>query len=428
MKRIAKQLETLTQSIVARGKIACAGLVAMASVTMLVSCGEGQNLNQFLIAGNEDKAVDHLVDRANYHFDKGELQLASEYADKALAINPTNEEVVLTKGYISLSEAGVGIFQLSKKLIDLGDDTEGAASLLFHAEDSSTDASAFLSKMGTLIGDEDELDKIKGDEVIGTGLFQNLNYQPPLPADESRRKEVTVIDKTNEALSTICPLVAVEAKVLETDTAFGDLRHETDGCAQSSRPTQSLARVHFIWALSHLMEATAFNLVLVPALNTLESQATAASTEPGETANNQTVTIEKSIAAFTTLADAIEDILPSGADAQNSMLNGMLNDLDATARGFAQIPGIPPEMGETIGNAIAGFRAKQNQFASAGKNAGASSLKDQLLGTVTSKLSDYIKNPPADMTDADKEQACDALASFSGPELASLQELNACPE
>lgn len=436
MKRIAyltkEQSKAQSKDQSARGitiesKIVAAIIGFVSLSALLVGCGDGQNLNQFLIAGNEDKAVDHLVDRATYHFDRGDLVQANEYADKAYAINPSNEEVVLAKGYISLSQAGVGIFQLSRKLIDLGDDAEAGTSLLLNSADSTTDASGFLSKLGTLIGDEDELDKIKGDVVVGQGLFNGLDYHPPLPADESRTKDVTVIDKTNEALITVCPLVRTDAKVLDSANTNGDIRHEGDQCAQSSRSTKNPVQVHFVWALSHLMEATAFNLVLVPALNTLEQQATAASVEPGQTSGTATATIEASIAAFDTLATAIDTILPSGPGAENSMLNGMLNDLDATARGFASIPGIPDEMSKKISEAIAGFRAKQGHFANTGKAQSANSLKDQLVEKVSSKVSDYIKNPPTPMTTAQVQQACDALADISPVELAALKELQKCP-
>lgn len=437
MKRIASLNKELGKEQSARGfslsfleskskKVAAfVGVVSLSAV--LVGCGDGQNLNQFLIAGNEDKAVDHLVDRATYHFDRGELDKANEYVDKAYAINPTNEEVVLAKGYISLSQAGVGIFQLSKKLIDLGDDSEAGTNLLLNSADSTDSASEFLSKLGTLIGDEKELDKIKGEEVVGSGLFNGLNYQPPLPADVSREKDVVVIDKTNEALLTICPLVSLTAKVLDSPTANGDTRHEADQCAQSSRSTKNPVQVHFIWALSHLMEATAFNLVLVPALNTLEAQASKASVEPGQGAGGAAAAIEASIAAFDTLATAIDTILPSGPGAENSMLNGMLNDLDATARGFASIPGIPEDMGKKIGEAIAGFRAKQGHFASTGKSMGANSLKDHLVEKVSGKVANYIKNPPESMTTQQIEKACDALQNISPIELAALQELQKCP-
>lgn len=394
---------------------------------LLIGCGEGQNFNKYLIAENEDQAVDHLVDRATYYFDRGELELAASYADKAHAINATNEEAVLIKGYINLSQAGAGIFQLTKKLMDLGNDSEGAASLMLNAAESSTDASGFLSKLGGLVGDESTLDAIKGPEKVGSGAFIKLNYHPPLPANESRSKNVQVIDKTNEALKVICPLVNSGAKVLDTATAFGDERHEADFCSASTRPTESSARIHFIWSLAHLMEGTAFNLVLVPALTTLEKQAAAASVKPGErTETGVTMNIADSVAAFAALVTAIDDILPSGTGAQNSMLNGMLNDLDATAKGFAQIPGIPDKMVSKLTESIASFRNKQSQFANAGKNAGASSLKDQLLGKVSSKVSEYIENPPAGITPTQTADACSSLKSISPTEHAALVASGKC--
>lgn len=394
---------------------------------LLIGCGEGQNFNKYLIAENEDQAVDHLVDRATYHFDRGELELAASYADKAHGINPTNEEAVLVKGYINLSQAGAGIFQLTKKLMDLGNDSEGAASLMLNTAESSSDASGFLSKLGGLIGDDSTLDAIKGPEKVGEGVFFKLNYHPPLPANESRSKEVQLIDKTNEALKVICPLVNSGAKVLATDSAFGDERHEADYCAQSSRETDSSARVHFIWSLAHLMEGTAFNLVLVPALTTLEKQAAAASVKPGErTEEGVIVNAGGSIAAFAALVTAVDDILPSGTGAQNSMLNGMLNDLDATAKGFAQIPGIPDKMVSKLTDSIDSFRKKQSQFANAGQNAGASSLKDQLLGKVSSSVSKYIKDPPDGVTAAQTTEACTSLKSISPTEHQALVTSGKC--
>lgn len=394
---------------------------------LLISCGDGQNFNTFLIADNEDQAVDHLVDRATYHFDRGELDKASLYADKAHAINPSNEEAVLIKGYISLSQAGAGIFELTKKLMDLGDDSSGAASLMLNTAESANDATSFLSQLGGLVGDQDALNKIKGPEKVGTGAFVKLNYRPPLPASESRTKQVQVIDKTNEALTVICPLVNSGAKVLGNANAFGDVRHEADFCAQASRESLSSARIHFIWSLAHLMEGTAFNLVLVPALTTLEKQAAAASVKPGEvTENGVTMNIPDSVAAFADLVTAIDDILPSGSGAEHSMLNGMLNDLDATAKGFAQIPGIPDEMVSKLTEAIDSFRSKQSQFANAGQNAGASSLKDQLLGTVSSKVSEYISDPPPGMTPAQTTDACASLKSISPTQHAALVASGKC--
>lgn len=413
-----------------QAKVGAKLLVAAASLSwLLVSCGDGQNLNSYLVAENEDQAVDHLVDRATYYFDRGELDTAAQYANRAHAINPTNEEAVLIKGYINLSEAGVGVFQLTKKLMDLGNDSEGAASLFMNAAESSSDASGFLSKLGTLVGDKSELEKIKGTERVGSGLFQSLNYKPPLKATESRTKEVTVITKTNEALRAVCPLVHRDAKVLDTDTSHGDVRHEQDYCQGSDRATQSSARVHFIWSLAHLMEGTAFNLVLVPALTTLEKQAAVASLKPGErTDAGVEVNVAGSIGAFTTLATAIDDILPSGADSQNSMLSGMLNDLDATAKGFGQIPGIPDSMVNKLTESINSFRSKQNQFANAGKNAGASSLKDQLLSKVGTAVSKYIKTPPpgATLTPQQETEACEALAAISPIELAAAKAAGKC--
>lgn len=398
--------------------------------TIFLNCSAETNLNKVFVAQNEDEAVDYLLSKATLYFDKGDFTKAEGYINKAFELNPANEEVAIAKGYINLSQAGVGIFELSQKLISLSDDdtslTESNA--LFLAAESSSSTTEFLEKLGTLITDQTEIEKLKGTEVEGVGLFSGLDYSPPLSSIESRLQGVTVVDKSNAAINVVCGFVNDDAKILGlTEDEVADPRHSTDVCPQALTPAKNNAKVHFIWALAHLMEATAFNLVVLPVLTTLESQAAYASKPPNTSLeNDQVVTIAGSIEAFSTLAGTIDAVLPSGEGSENSMLLGMLNDLDATAKGFGQIAGIPKELISKLTESISSFRNSQSKFQKAGQFKGASSLKDQLVSKVSSSMKKYLENPPTGFDSTQKTDACKSLKSVSSTEYDVLVASGKC--
>lgn len=364
----------------------CLGLLSCA---LLLGCGD-TNFNEIILTSDAQKdAIDQLLIEARYEYDKGNSDKAMALAEKAYAINPLGEETLILKANIYLSQAGLDSFGIADRLIEDkpaqqdGDKTASAFSALADVMNlSATDFDAMADSS----------------QVEGTTI--KILY--PRSATTAREGSSPVLSSINNAIATLCPLILDEAKMAN------DTRHQ----CEKAPDIQKLAKSHFAWSLAHLGEAIAFyTVVLYDNDNGVPNLQDAIN---GVDKNNLTDLVSR----LTMVTSAISSILPTGVNAESSMLNAMFNDLDTTNKGFSAIVGIPESVTKKISDAITNLKTKVSSIGSGGNtpDAVASKQNEALKNSLTSGLSTQLKSKiesASNLSDADRIKACCAYRSIN---------------
>ena len=93
-------------------------LVCLLSLSFFIaSCGS-YSLNSLFVSEEDKLRVDVLLDQAIMSLDKGEYRDANNYIQKAALIDPQNEKIAQTKGYVVLGQAGFDVFSITLKLME----------------------------------------------------------------------------------------------------------------------------------------------------------------------------------------------------------------------------------------------------------------------------------------------------------------------
>lgn len=366
-------------------------LLGLSSAIWLSACGDS-NFNEMLLVSDKQKnALDQLLQEAKYHYDKGDADKAMALTEKAAAINPYNEETLILKAYIYLSRAGLDAFSLSKNLIEQSekkaDDTTSAT------DKTSESFSAMASVLSLTPADLDTM----GTSSTAAGTEYKLYY--PYPADQARSGGSLAITAINQAIATLCPLVA------DSTRSSTDARHS---CEKSPYALQRSGKSHFAWALAHLGEAIAFYTVVL--YDDGNGKPNVQDVADSIDKNN----ISQLVSRVTALQGAVSSIFPTGDAASNSMLNAMFSNLEATNKGFGAIEGVPPTVTKTVSDSIENLKAKISKI---GGTANESSKQNEALrNSLTTGLSTDLKKKiesTTNISDADKIKACCAYRAIN---------------
>ncbi len=366
-------------------------MAGLLMVLGLSGCGDTNFNEMLLVSEGQKKASDQLLLEARYSYDKGNLGKAMSLVDQADRINPYNEDTLVLKAYIYLSQAGLDAFSISKNLIAQSEKKSETTS-------SSDKTSESFSALGTLMNlTSDDLSKMGTPTPVASA--NNIVLYYPFPAAEARAGGSATITSLNQAIATLCPLISDAAK------SSDDERHV---CDEGPYPIQRTAKSNFAWALAHLGEAIAFYTVvlyddgnLVPNIQDVAS---------GIDRND----ISKLVARVTTLQAAVNSIFPTGTDANKSMLNALFDDLDTTNRGFSAIAGIPASVTKSVSDTIENLRAQISKIG--GSLDDASAQNEALRNSLTKGLSTDLKSKieaSTSLSNDDKIKACCAYRAIN---------------
>jgi tetratricopeptide (TPR) repeat protein len=377
----------------------------------IYGCGSSTNLNQLWL-GSED-GVDTLIVECRVAYDQGDFDLAEEKCEKAVEINPDNEDANILMGYVNLSRGGIDPFRLARELISISDSgKDDGASLQGdddddgEATDSASDASSTLQSLGNLINLSDadiaslssKLEQCaegvaSTDEApcLTTDLFLETPVFQPKTITGEVRASVEVLDYMSKAIEKVCGYVSPSVKV------EGDTRHT---CERSELATNN-AKGHFLWAFAHLTEALVFQTVLLYS-----------SAEPDPETGKQTSNFQAGAnnlnefdGGLTDFAARIDDMKTAtdtvfNIAGEGSMIDTTLSALDAVNKAFGVLSGLPEKITSRITGAMSKIRETGEKL-----GGGESGDSKALKGQMTDKTGKVVKKKIDEAVAASLEKA-----------------------
>ena len=402
---------------------------------LMMGCGAESNPLGFMILPQSQESVDSLTYDAEAAMDAGDYELAIEIATRANKLDPGSEHLAVVLGYAYLASAGIDPFSLAEKLMEQGDNktesNEGETGATSEASSSANPLEPLRSLLGL---DASELSAITldGNQTVtedGTvikgapsdGLFKDYPVLLPKTASEARLAGGEALTNLAKAIKAICPFVSESAKVL---SPVEDPRHGREACPPSEKERYFSGKAHYIWAFAHLTEAIAFNAVV---LYDPTGEGANIIRRSDAISDPAAVPLNQYISSVNELAVTMEIILPTSEDkTADSMLMGMVNDLQATSKGFDNLPGMPESMTKSIKDAITKLEEQKAQMQTSGiseQAASSSALKESLTEALSDNLKTQIEQRSSDgsFTQEEKESVCASYASISSEALAACE-------
>lgn len=418
-------------------------VLSLAFLLSLWGCGEDQNFNQIFVDDGQKKAFDHLLATAQTKYDKGNYSEAADLAQQVVNKDGENEDAIVMLGYSKMAMAGADIINIAKNLVDQNAGTHICEGGEMKEVDSSTTSTATSDaennpleqllcafnvtdeQKALLILDNNESTDADGNVVVkgesDNTLFTDYPVDLPKLAGDARESGNAAITKINEVITLVCPFVKESAKVLVANgNDEDDARHL---CTASTRPRHASAKVAFIWAVAHLVEAVWFNTIVVNDVDMLSQRVEALE---GSLALNTTTNISQYLGGLAEMVDVLDVVMPSTSNASNpSMMNAMINNLYATVAAFTAVDGMPSSVTSSLDGFLTKIKASANKVkdstSSASSNTGASTagLKEQLNDGLAKELETQITNNKSDFSAEELSQACEAYDSFSSEEISA---------
>lgn len=346
-------------------------LVPLFLLMVIGVTGCDTSITQLLVTEDQKDSVEQLLVESKYAFDKGNYDDALSAALKAYGINPNDEETAISLGNIYLAKGGLDGLTLAKRLMENQVDAS--------SNPDADNTSLLFDTISGIVGiNETEMLNIADiDESTGVTLYF------PNTATEARASASETIQNINLAISYLCPFVDDSAKTTVNSTIV-DSRHD---CQGTTSVRNSPSRAHLTFALAHLAEAMAFYSVLffksegeeIPNIERLADSLSTQTSDPVAYANG-----------ILSLANAVTQIFPEGANATDSMLSAMFDDIEATNRSLSAIAGLPAEFTDSITNAVSNVREDLNENSTPAENSNA--MKQSLTIKMTNKLFAQIES------------------------------------
>lgn len=429
-------------------------LGAVGSIWLALSvtaCGPDSNIMGFLVFAADKTSHEYLLFEAETYLNQGDYSAAIAYGEQAYALDPGHEGTAAVLGFSYLGLAGADPFTLATTIAsqasDGGDAAGGdtaasvtVAQLLTAAQDTAAEESGTSNPLGALaevLGLSDaELEQITlpgnqleledGTVVEGApsaGLFKDYPVLLPKAASEARAAAIT-LTRINRAIAVVCPFVNPAARLTG---ASGDSRHGEAACPTSAKTKTQASKIHFVWAFAHLTEAIAFNAVVMydptGAGPNLQRRTEALG-------DSESVGIAAYVSGVSELAAVIDVVFPTDpSQSADSMLTGMVNDLEATSRAFDLLPGMPAAMTSSIKSSLAQLAEQKAKIQQSGavsdEEASSSALKDTLTEELGKNLEEQITTKVADgeVTDEQKAAVCAAYSQISTEAIAACEGL-----
>jgi hypothetical protein len=403
-------------------------LAFLASLTG--GCDSSMNMNRLIFVGDKDEeATRALLEKARILYDRGDFAGALVYAQKSVDKNRDNEQGGILLGYIHMGLAGFEVFTIAERLIEMNQTKAGETSDNGCQSTSGADADQALDSFNCLFDiSQADLFSLSEDSATNTAdgklqksdnaYFDDLPilYPKTMPTVDNPdivdpRDSVATLSHLKQAIQAICPFVdppLIEGELSDSDVRLpDDPRHD---CEPTLANRKIDTKGHFLWAIAHLLEAIAFNNILLyvedsSATGLAEPASAPAAAAGGTSSNlllrvaalNQTEFSGSEIADYVSAVDELSvnigEVFDTSAD---SMLSVVLGNLQATVRA-AGAAGIPENMIKSVRNALTKIEEAAAQLGGAGEDsksnlsAQTEALKGKLNKSVTKNLASSIE-------------------------------------
>jgi hypothetical protein len=337
-------------------------------LSLVLGCGADSNILGLTVPDEHKDSFEYILTEARVAYDHGRLDEALELSTKAFQMVPDSERAALLYGFVNLSLAGGDPFKIARTLAedaankksgkDAGTATATATSSSIGtstststaASDSSSDA---LGPLRAIIG-------LRDDEVAAIGTLDASDVELPIyipSCVEDARSTLEKLQFVNNAIYAVCRFVDVEARI------EGDYRQQ---CEQFAGARRQGARAHFLWAFAHLTEALAFQSVLM--FGSPDGKAGTSNLEKrvekikAQSASG-TAGIQTFLASLTTLQRTLAAVMPTSGrcseTAPTTQIRATLNDLLAVESALSRLPGLSPDIGNSLKKALGRFKNVQ---------------------------------------------------------------------
>lgn len=397
--------------------------IALGSIAIIAAGCGSSNINETLFStASQDDSFESLTTTGRLHNDQGEYDQAIEKLEKANALNPHDEETARLLGFAYLGQAGLGLFEIVEKILDLNTSST-----------SSSNAADTLSNFSGLIGLTDAEFLLMGETNTGLDTDGNQNsiveglpvirpYQ--LSGDNNPRTKVTTLVAITKMLQVICPFVDQSLKADDGSDRYAN-------CEETSGRGSKSAETHFLFAIGHLLEAVAFNQVILYSKNDTSTSTTETTTTTNSVSGNllkRAEALEKApfstpseftdyLAALSIIKQDFDSVFDT--DNATSMLSATLDNIRIAVNSFGKISGIPSGVTSNLSEALDSLEktAEQTQVGSGQeKTAQSGALKSQLDSAITTAIKTsgekYIQEGQG--TDEEIEQVCSQLSGILG--------------
>ncbi len=389
----------------------------------LTDCGAQTNLFRYLTPQSHQESFDAQLSYARAYYDAGKYDLALVHGEKAVKLDPFSDEAAVTLGYAYLAKVGFMPFEIARTMatkkeavVDPNADTAAAEAEAAAEKEASSDPE---SEAESKASSSDALGQLKDILSIDADIWKELGEldtsDPTLPiivptcANVARRK-VLILEYLDHAIAAICKFTKPAVRIRD------DPRHR--GCERSD--PASPGEVHFLWALSHLIEALVFHSVVTysttgTSKTNLESRVDAIQQFEPKSAEDITSFIDR----VDSIGKTIDMILPvgdaCGADGQ-TQFGALVNDLITVSKSFKSIPGIPEEMTTSITTSVAKIEKIRSQADGLSQQqAQANVLRGDFTKNITNVLADKMEKLDTSSYSTDQvDSLCGSYANMSG--------------
>lgn len=384
-------------------------LICLLIFCSFINCG-GVSLYSYIVPDSDRDVFDVHVALGKSYYDRRMFSKAYEHMNRAYELNPDSEDAAITLGFIILAMAGgetldiVGKILKSQKKTSSSTDTSSSTSTDTSTEtstttetDSSDTSSSSTSTSTSTSSSSNSLTKlteilgVSDDEFAKLGTKNlddaDLPVIEPICAEEAR-KLISRLGLIEQAITIVCKFVDDEARIKE------DSRHTCPNVSYSRKKSDS---AHFVWGLSHLLEAIAFNQVLNYSTNTLGKTNLEARIEKVKQIDlknpDNIATFSEKLQSMSLL---ITKVLPVSITCSElyptSQMNALVNDLVAVGKGFSKIKGAPPQLLNSVSDIVKKIQDARDKAASSDQTAKVQAQIGSLKDTFTKNMQQIIKD------------------------------------
>lgn len=407
----------------------CLGVIDMGNLKKLrnfifvapffVSCGTA-NVNKLF--GTQDDSYGSLLQRAELAYDQGDFKSAAILAEKAYNQSANNGDAGILLGNIYLSEAGVDIFQVVRKLSTLSS-SSSSSSTSTDACSTTTGASSSSNVLGQLsckllnLSDADKAALGTNKTFAGLSSLGVTQVYVPNEVTDALRANVSTLAALDKGIRKLCPFVS---RSLVLSQSLDERHLDASICPDRTTSSFNSAKAHISFALLHLVEALVFQQgILVDGVSSSTSGYTGIQTVSSKISTAK-VTTAAEITTFASALSSFKTIVDSVFDTTNSksQLALALNGFIMVSQSFAAA-GVPESITSVITKQLTNLRTTAGALKTAAGGTGSDStyqaqaLKGQMNETYAKAVAAKI-NSTCSATTCTAQQKTDLCTSYAG--------------
>ncbi len=410
-------------------------LIAFVMMQFVSSCGTA-NVNKLF--GSKDDSYSALLERAQLAYDEGDFALAEELANKAYGRSSNNGDAGILLGNIYLSQAGVDIFQVVRKLSTLSGSNSGSSSSASKCSSSSSSGASSSNALGQLsclllnLTDADKAALGSEKSYPGLSSIGITKVYVPSEVNDTLRANVKTLGALDKGIRKLCPFVS---RSLVLSQSIDERHLSATICPDQTGTSFSSPKAHISFALLHLIEALIFQQgVLVDGVASSGSSYTGVQTVSTKIS---TATFSSAASLATTLTE-FKSVVDASFDTTNakSQLALALNGLIMVSQSF-EAAGVPSSVTSVITSQLTKLKQTASTLKTSAGGTGSDStyqaqaLKGQMNEAYAKALATKINSQctaPNTCTAEEKTSLCASYSSISqGVDPTKVTKPTICP-